>query len=301
MTTHRRTHATLIGFTAILMWATLALLTTLSGNLPPFQLTAMSFTLAALIGWVLCVRQGISLMQPLRLPPIVWAIGIWGLFGYHLFYFIALQNAPPVDASLIAYLWPLLIVLFSALLPGETLRWFHLIGAICGFVGAGLLVVKGQAIAFESHYLVGYLAALVCAVTWSGYSVLSRRFGTIPTESVGGFCAVTAVLAWICHLLLESTVWPLGWQWLAIAGLGLGPVGLAFYTWDYGVKNGDIKALGALSYTAPLLSTLLLLAIGQATASWRLAIACVLIVGGAVLASGRLYPRAVLSRWRRNL
>lgn len=279
-------YPTLIGFTAILMWSTLALLTTLSGEVPPFQLTAMSFTIAFLIGIALWMRQGGNVLQHLRLPPQVWLLGIAGLFGYHFFYFMALDHAPAVEASLIAYLWPLLIVVLAALLPGERLRWFHIVGAIAGFIGAGLLVTKGQSFAFERQYSLGYLAALICALTWSSYSLLSRQLGKIPTNAVGGFCGATAILAWICHGLFEITVWPVGSQWLAVLCMGLGPVGLAFFTWDYGVKHGDIKLLGALSYSAPLLSTLLLILCGLAEPTWSVIVACLLIVGGAALAAG---------------
>ena len=276
--------ATVIGFTAILMWAALALLTKLSGPIPPFQLTAMSFTVAFFIGIATWVRDGGNPLAYLKLPKAVWALGITGLFGYHFFYFMALQNAPAVEASLIAYLWPLLIVCFSALFPGERLRWFHVGGAIAGFIGAGLLITKGQSLSFDPRYTTGYLSAIICALTWSSYSLLSRRFGDIPTNAVGGFCGVTAILAWLCHFIFESTVLPTGWQWIAILCLGLGPVGLAFFTWDYGVKHGDIKVLGALSYTAPLLSTILLIICGLAEATWSVWLACWLIVGGAFLA-----------------
>lgn len=283
---------TLVGFSAILMWSTLALLTTLSGAIPPFQLTAMCFSIAFSIGLALWLKQGGPLLQRFKLPLPVWLLGIIGLFGYHFFYFIALSQAPAVEASLIAYLWPLLIVLFSALLPGERLRWFHGVGALAGFVGAALLVTKGQGFSFDLQYGWGYLAALTCALIWSGYSVLSRCFGAISTDSVGGFCGVTALLAWLCHFLFESFVLPIGWSWLAVLCLGLGPIGLAFFTWDYGVKHGNIKVLGALSYLAPLLSTLLLVLCGLATASWTLGIACLLIVGGAALAAGDLLGRS---------
>ena len=276
---------TLIGFSAVLMWATLALLTDLSGTVPPFQLTAMAFTIAFFIGLSTWVRAGGPILRHLKLPWALWGLGIAGLFGYHFFYFLALRHAPAVEASLIAYLWPLLIVFFSALLPGERLRWFHGAGAIAGFLGAALLVTKGQGFSFEAQYTTGYLAALVCALTWSGYSILSRRFGAIPTSAVGGFCGATAVLAWGCHALFETTVIPTGWQWAAILGLGLGPVGLAFFTWDYGVKHGNIRVLGALSYAAPLLSTLLLIACGRAEATMAVGGACGLIVGGALLAT----------------
>jgi drug/metabolite transporter (DMT)-like permease len=277
--------ATLIGFSAVLMWATLALLTDLSGTVPPFQLTAMAFTVSLLVGAIVWGRAGGNPLRHLRLPWRVWALGIGGLFGYHFFYFMALRHAPAVEASLIAYLWPLLIVFFSALLPGERLRWFHGAGAIAGFLGAALLVTRGQGLSFDTQYTTGYLAAVVCALMWSGYSILSRYFGTIPTNAVGGFCGATAVLAWVCHALFETTVVPAGGEWAAILALGLGPVGLAFFTWDYGVKRGNIRVLGALSYAAPLLSTLLLIVFGRAEATWAVGLACGLIVGGALLAT----------------
>lgn len=273
---------TLIGSTAILLWATLAALTALSGAIPPFQLLAMSFALATLIGLGLWLREGGPVVARLRLPAAVWTVGLYGLFGYHFFYFLALRNAPPAEASLVAYLWPLLIVLMSA--AGARLRWYQLAGALAGFAGTALLVTGGQGLSLESQYLRGYLFALLCAVIWSSYSVLSRRLGSVPTSSIGAFCAATAVLALGCHLVFEETVWPAGGEWLAILMLGLGPVGAAFYTWDFGVKRGDIGMLGVLAYGAPLLSVALLVALGLAEPTPALVSAGILIVGGAALA-----------------
>lgn len=291
MTTFSTRRGTLVGATAVLMWATLATLTTLSGDIPPFQLLAMSFTLATLIGLAwhrflnLWLEGGSQVKKPV--PLAAWAVGLYGLFGYHFAYFMALRLAPPVEASLIAYLWPLLIVLFAALLPGERLHGYQVAGALLGFAGAALLVTRSRGLTFDAQYAAGYAFALACAVIWSSYSVLSRRLGAVPTSAVGAFCAATAGLALVCHLLFEETVWPGGWQWAAVVALGLGPVGAAFYTWDYGVKRGHIQTLGALAYAAPLLSTILLVALRLAEPSWVIAAACVLIVGGAALASGR--------------
>jgi drug/metabolite transporter (DMT)-like permease len=196
-----------------------------------------------------------------------------------------------VEANLINYLWPLLIILLSSLLPGERLRWYHVAGGAIGFLGAALLITGGHGFEVELQYAPGYVAALVCAFTWSIYSVLSRRYGSVPTYAVGGFCGVTAIVAWLSHLVFEETVWPEGMQWLAVATMGIGPMGLAFFAWDYGVKRGNIKSLGALSYFAPLLSTLLLISVGPAVMSWPIAVACFLIIGGAILASGVIRRR----------
>ncbi len=297
-----RLRATLIGFIAVLLWATLALFTTATGAVPPFQLLSLTFGIAfavSLLRWLWLARRSAAAFRRLfRQPWPVWLLGISGLFGYHELYFAALDHAPPVEASLIAYLWPLLIVLMSALLPGERLHWTHLVGGL-GLVGAMVLVVQksGGDVRFEPQYALGYLAALGCAFTWSAYSVLSRRFGQAPTDLVGAFCGATALLGVIAHGLTEQTIWPAdGWEWAAILALGLGPVGLAFFVWDYGVKRGDIKALGACSYASPLLSTVLLILAGKAEASLTVLLACLLIVGGAVIASRDLWMRRRSSR-----
>jgi drug/metabolite transporter (DMT)-like permease len=289
MTAHlSRSTATLIGFSAVLLWSLLAFLTAASGAMPAFQLTAITFAIGGLS--LLVIRPGA--WKAMRQPLPVWLLGVGGLFGYHFCYFFALRNAPPVEAGLINYLWPLLIVVFSALLPGEKLKWQHIAGCALALTGAVLVVTRGQGFGFDPQYALGYGAALIAALAWSSYSVLSRRFAEVPSDAIAGFCLVTAVLAAICHLLLEQTVWPAdAWQWAAVIGLGLGPVGLAFYVWDIGVKRGDIQVLGAASYSAPLLSTLILILTGYAQYSHVILIACLLITLGAIVAAKDLLFR----------
>ncbi len=277
--------ATLVGFSAIIMWSMLALLTAASGSVPPFLLTAITFAIGALVG------LAIRLVAPgqtggARIPAHVWITGIVGLFGYHFFYFTALRNAPAVDASLIAYLWPLLIVVGSALMPGERLRWHHVAGAMLGLAGTGLIITQGGGLSLEGRYAFGYAMAALCALLWSAYSLLSRRNAAVPTSIVTWFCAATAMLSLACHLALERTVLPAdGREWLAVVALGLMPVGAAFYAWDHGVKHGNIQVLGAASYAAPLLSTLVLIAAGAAEPTPTILGACLLITAGAVLAA----------------
>ena len=277
----RRDKATLIGFGAILLWSALALMTAASGAVPPFELAGLTFAVGGAAGLIYAAARG--KLGSLAQPPVVWLVGVGGLFGYHALYFAALRAAPPAQASLVAYLWPLLIVLMSALLPGETLRLKHVAGAMLGFCGAALLLWDKIG---DGRLGFGLLLALGCAFTWSSYSIASRFLKHAPTEAVAGFCLVTALLAWLCHFAFETTVWPRqATEVAAIVGLGLGPVGLAFYVWDYGVKHGDIRLLGVASYAAPVLSTIILVLAGFAPATATLGLACAAIVGGAVIAS----------------
>jgi drug/metabolite transporter (DMT)-like permease len=285
--------ATLIGMTAILMWSLLALLTVASGTVPPFQLAAMTFAIGACVGalsWI--VRPGG--WRALRQPLVAWLVGVGGLFGYHALYFISLRYAPPAEAGLVNYLWPLLIVLFSALLPGERLAAHHVVGALLGLAGTIVLFAGRGLSGSLLVYLPGLSAAFAAAFIWGAYSVLSRRLAAVPTDAVAGFCAATSLLAEICHRLLEHTVWPqTSVQWFAVVALGIAPVGAAFYTWDIGMKRGDIRVIGATAYATPLLSTGLLMLAGYAEMATTLIVAAILIAGGGLIAAKDML-------WRRS-
>jgi drug/metabolite transporter (DMT)-like permease len=183
-------------------------------------------------------------------------------------------------------------VLFSALLPNEKLKSHHVFGVLLGLAGTLVLIAGMRGVEIKPEYIVGYLCALGAALAWSSYSVLSRPFKHVPSDAVAGFCLVTAALSLVCHLLFEVTVWPDNiLQWLCIIALGIFPVGLAFYAWDRGVKLGDIRALGAASYAAPLLSTIFLVLAGFAEARWSLALAAVLISLGGIVAAKDMFVR----------
>ena len=281
----------LLGIFAILLWSTLASLGVLASNIPPFQLTSMAFFVAFMIGIVLWRKEGRGIIVHLKWPLKVWIVGICGLFGYHYFYFLAIQNAPAIEANLINYLWPLFIVLFSSFLPNEKLRWFHVVGVLFGLVGVVFLVSKGGSFNFEAQYTNGYIYAFIAALTWGAYSVISRFFAHIPTSAVGAFCGATAVLALFCHMFFEATVVPSIQELGIIILIGLEPVGGAFFVWDYGVKKGDIQLLGSMSYFTPLLSTILLIVLGLSKPTSTIWIACTLIVLGSVISSLPLFKK----------
>ena len=276
--------ATLIGLTAILMWSLLAVMTVSAPSIPAFQLAAMTFSVGGLVGTLTWIGRPEAL-RALRQPGRAWAVGVGGLFGYHALYFLALRFAPPAEAGLLNYLWPLLIVLFSAFLPGERLAIHHIVGAVLGLVGTVLLFV-GNGASFATSQLPGLAAAFIAAFVWASYSVLSRRLKAVPTDAVAGFCFATAMLSVLVHAAVESTIWPAtATEWFAILGLGIGPVGAAFYAWDVGMKRGDIRVLGAASYATPLLSTAFLILAGYARPSASIALAALLIAGGGLVAA----------------
>lgn len=283
-----RGRATLAGIAAILMWATLALLSTLAGPIPPFQLTAICLAIGALVGLVAVAASAEGFAVFRRLTPAALALGVYGLLGFHAAYFSALRHAPVVDVSVITYTWPLMVVLLSFLLPGTASGGgvvLPLLGAVLGFGGAALVPIANAGGLSLTGSVLGYGLAVTAALVWATYSVGSRVVGSAPATVLTLPCAISALGAGLIHLATETTVWPsTAMESFAVATLGLGPLGAAFFVWDIAMKRGDIRLVGVLSYATPLLSTGLLIAAGLGQASPLLWVAVSLVVAGATLA-----------------
>lgn len=267
--------ATLLALGAIGLWGTLATLATRLAHVPPLALVGTALTVGGLAG-----------LRPAGLRaarPRVLLLGIYGLFAYHLCLFMALRLAPPVEANLVNYLWPLLVVVLSPLLVrGATLRARHVLGALAGFAGAALLVTGGR-LALPAEGLAGYALAALAALIWSTYSLLTKRLGHVPTAAVAVSCLASGALALLGHALLEPAWRPAAADLPALLLVGLGPMGAAFYLWDRALKDGDPRAIGTLAYLTPLLSTALLGASGAGRVTPLAVAAAGLIVGGAGL------------------
>lgn len=278
------------GIAAILLWSTLASLTALAGPIPPFQLAAMTFAVGAVAGALGVLVTGRQVNEIVAAPAGAVALGVAGLLGYHALYFYALQTAPPIEANVINYLWPLLIVLFSAALPagagGQRLTRWHVAGALVAFCGALIAIGGPAAFSAMDRIGMGHLAALGAALVWAVYSVASRLYRHVPSASVVASSALTAVGALGLHLAFETTVSPAtALDWVIVAAMGLGPVGLAFTLWDSAVKHGDIRLVGVVSYATPLASNALLAGLGLGRAGPLLWLAVVLVTLGAMLAA----------------
>ena len=266
---------------AIVLWASLAALGVALAHVPPFLLTGLSLLVGSAIALPL---SGFDWRQ-WKVPPATLALGIYGLFGFHFLLFIALRHAPPVQANLINYLWPLGIVVMAPLfLPGVSLAKRHVLAALLGFAGAALAIL-GRGGSAEVVWAWGYIPAAASAFIWASYSLLTKRARPFPTAAIGSFALASGLLSLVCHALLEPTVALTGRDWLLIALLGLGPLGGAFFLWDAALKRGDARQIGVLSFLTPLLSTLTLLLVRGETPSVTVAIAAALIVGAAVIAT----------------
>jgi drug/metabolite transporter (DMT)-like permease len=276
--------AILLALAAILLWSSLTLLSAGVSHLPAFFSAGVALCIGGL--------AGLAKVREWRVPPATFGLGLFGIFGYHALFFLALRHAPALEVNLLQYLWPLLIVVLAPVfLRGHRLGAHHLLGAGLGLAGA-VLVLSGGHLQLDLTHLGGYLLALGAALVWSSYSLLLKRARPFPTGAVGGFCLGSGLLALALHALLRSAplaVSPRDWLFLVL--LGLGPMGLAFYTWDAAMKQGDPRVIGALAYLTPLLSTLMLVLFGGRHLTGLTTAAMGLIVAGAAAGSLGLLGR----------
>jgi drug/metabolite transporter (DMT)-like permease len=275
--------AVLYALGAIALWATLAPVGVRLSHLPPFLSTGC----ALLIGSFLALPWSRFQWRQTIVPASTLLLGIYGLFGFHFLLFLALRTAPAVEANLVNYLWPLLIVVLAPLFhKGVHLHWRHMLAALAGFSGAVLVITGGRVI--ELHMNPGYIAALASAFIWATYSLMSQRVPAFHTAAIGSFGLASGVLSLACHFVLEEPVALSTNDVLLLIWMGLGPLGLAFYAWDAALKNGRAQQLGLLSFLTPLGSTVLLLIDRHESLTPTVAFAALLIVGGALLGrSGR--------------
>ena len=252
-------------------------------HVPPFLLTGLSLLIGGLIALPL---SGFKL-SVWRVPLSTLALGVYGLFGYHFLLFLALRQAPAVQANLVVYLWPLLIVVLApVLLPGLRLSWQHVVAAFLGFAGAAVVILGNGANAVAggpAGWSWGYLAALAAAFMWASYSLMTRRVPAFPTAAIGSFAWVSGVLSLLCHALMEPSVSLSLRDWALVGLMGLGPMGAAFFLWDKALKTGDARHIGVLSYLTPLLSTAALLWFSGGALTWPVGLAAVMIVAAAWL------------------
>lgn len=273
--------ANVLALGAIVLWASLAALGVALSHVPPFLLTGLSL----LMGSVIALPLSRFDWRQWRVPASTLALGVYGLFGFHFLLFIALRHAPPVQANLVNYLWPLGIVVMAPLfLPGVTLTRRHVLAALLGFAGAALAIL-GRGGSADVVWAWGYIPAAGSAFIWASYSLLTKRVRAFPTAAIGSFALASGLLSLACHAWLEPSVALSAQDGFLIAALGLGPLGGAFFLWDAALKRGDARQIGVLSFLTPLLSTLTLLVVRGETPSVSVAMAAAMIIGAAVMAT----------------
>ncbi|CAI3931958.1 Permease of the drug/metabolite transporter (DMT) superfamily (RhaT) (PDB:5I20) [Commensalibacter communis] len=278
--------ATASGFLTILLWSSSSVTITSLRYIPQFELLWLGFGASFIVGIAILALTG--RLREMSQPFAPWITAFCGLFFFYIFDYIGLSLAPPAKVTLLSYLWPIMLVICIALMSNRKFHIAYLIGAVMGLIGMTCLMPSDSSSSLSLKVILGYCFGFMSGVVWTIYSVINRRYATVPTGMMIGVCGGISLVSMGLHFIFEKTVMPVNFtDMLIILYLGCGPIGIAFLAWDFATKNANLSLIASFSYLAPLLSTLWLILAGRATASTMLFVAVILIVGGAMVAS---YP-----------
>ncbi|MBL7665930.1 MAG: EamA family transporter [Bacteriovoracaceae bacterium] len=232
---------------AICLWSSFALIASSLKELPPFFLLGISFLIGSSFGLIQiknCFPDRTNLM-----------VGVLGLFLYHMFMFLAFRYAPALQVNLINYIWPALIVFLSPWVNAKLrLNFYHYMGIGVSFAGIALLFGFDVFIHWNES-LFGKSMAFAAAITWAIYSVVLQKLKAVSVFSNAGICFICSILSFLLSFSLGES-WSHEIPWPQVILLGFGPMGLSFYCWDFAMRNGDPRVIGALAFLTPILSNL---------------------------------------------
>ncbi len=279
----RKKLSLILALITICLWGSLATFGNLLLHLPPFYILGVTFLIGSIPGFF----KPKEMFPPWR--TLIW--GVFGYFGYHFCLFYAFRFAPPLEANLINYLWPVILVLFGPLFFKESkLKFYHILGGLFSIAGCFILVA-GFNFDFKKENFFGYFLALTAAFIWPIYSLGKKKLPSNSVWSIGSFCLISGLLCLVTHVIIEPRVvlqWHDAWKLII---MGIGPFGLAFYTWDIALKFGDSRVIGALAYLTPVLSTLGLVYFTGEVIHFTTLVAMLLIISGSSLGVLDFFPR----------
>ena len=188
-----------------------------AAGVTPLPLLAWRYAIAAAL--IAAIDRSPPL--PLRTRLRLWAVG--GVFVFNsIAYFRALETIPASVTSLVLYTYPVLVALLAGAAGLERLTPRGLLAALAAFVGCAL--TAGGAPAGERLSTAGVAWALLAAVIYASYIVLSSRFGAgVPARALAMHLSqVAAVVCSGAALWGEGLALPAAPQaWLSVAGIGV--------------------------------------------------------------------------------
>lgn len=295
MTGAKHVSATFAGFGSILLWSsTVSVARLVTEPLGPLTAGAVIYLLGGLLGCALVLARS-GTRQKLLSCSGRYIFGCGGLF---VLYTVCLYGAiglatgrkQAIEASVINYLWPGLMLAMSVPLLGKRPRATLPVGILMGFVGVALVLLPPDRLrpsVFWGNFRDNawpYLLALGAAVTWALYSNLVRRW-TSKTDGSGVPLFVLAsgvVMAALSAATGEQSDWNAAAIWL-ILFIAVGPALMAYILWEAAMRQGQVTLLASTAYLIPLLSLGVSAVVLEVKPGAALFVGTILVVGGAIL------------------
>lgn len=276
------TRARRLGLAAVLLWSTASTAFELGlSQATPFDLLFLSacVSLGALAVAALLRRRLPSRRMLLQAAP----LGFLNPLLYYLVLLEAYDRLPAQVAMVVNYLWPMMLVLLGAALPGGRLRSRSLAAMAVSFLGVAVMALlhPGQGGGMDPA---GLALALGSTVIWAAYWTAGVRLGGDPAARLtAGFAWGVLFLA-VAALLTGRPCTPGPGALAAAAWIGLFEMGVTYVVWLSALSASREPAeVGALVYLTPFLSLAVIATVLREPVAPATLAGLVLVLGGIAL------------------
>ena len=273
-------NATHLGLLAVSIWSVFGVFFLFVRDLPTFEILALVFFIGYIAFTIMQLVRGEDIASYWKQPLSYYIFWLAGAGLYTVLIYISFQTAPVFEANILNYLWPILLVLFSALIYKEELPIHRILGMLCGFGGAFLIMVPAEGEAMFANFSYGHALAIIAAIIWALYSALTRN-KNYPQGFQAPMFLLLAIICAAIHFGFEKTVMPNLTQWFFL--FLLGALRISYALWDYGMKKGNVVLLASVSYFLPFFSSTFLIAAGEKPTHPLIASGAALICFGCVM------------------
>lgn len=277
--------AYLLAALVVIFWSTSA--TAFKIGLQEFnnlQLLFWSSLSAMLIIFVVVIAQGkISLMKKLSAKQILGcaAIGVLNPFLYYIILFKAYSLLPAQVAQPLNYIWPIVLVLLSALVLKQKIAVYDIIALIISLIGVALISSQGNLNIFEKSNPLGVVLALTSSILWASYWILNLKFA-LNDEIIQLFCSFTFSTIFCLFTMLATD----GFGHYPVRGLiaaafvGAFEMGITFILWLKALQKTESTAkLSTLLYLVPFTALIIVNIVLHEEIVWTTIVGLLVIIG----------------------
>ena len=202
-------------------------------------------------------------------------VGILGLFGFNIFFFLGLKFSSAINGALIISTSPMLTVIFSNRILKTGLEGKHLLGVFFSFSGVLYLILKGNLfnlsqLDFSKGDLLLFLACSIFALQ----NVWIKKYGSGLSNI--NFTFFTNLLCGLSFLLVLPFIGmghPTSYTnnfWFSSLGIGFFGTAIAYYLWNEGIKLSSANQAGIMLNIVPLSAAVISIVLGEKLYSYHL-------------------------------
>lgn len=271
-------------FLTVFIWATLATTAKLLlYDIPNLQMLSVSSVFAFFFLLVVNIKNG-KIKEMKRYTKkdytIMAGLGFLGLFMYSALYYYGLTQLSSQEACILNYLWPIMLVVFSAIILKEKLTLIKWISLLCSFLGIVILSTDSGSFSNGNVYL-GIISCIIAAACYGLFSVLNKKADYDQNIAMMVIWFVVAVCSGVLGIFTEKWVFIAKMQWLGILWLGVVVDAVAYLLWALALEDAENTAqIANLAYLIPFLSLIISAIVLNEKIQFRALIALFFIIGG---------------------